>query len=143
MNFNQLLHQRDALLRQARLANVAFTLQQLGGFAARFRRAGLRGPATLSAADPETERLWPALVAHESSPAVIEEHFTEEDFVELADLLHFADSSAPGPDHVFRFEELEGRFLLPLRQELERAGIALPPPDQVNASLPQSPAPGG
>lgn len=43
MNFHHLILQRDALLRQARLANAAYAYQRLGEFAARIARARLRG----------------------------------------------------------------------------------------------------
>jgi hypothetical protein len=125
MKFLNLLHQRGALLRQARLANLAFTYQQLGDFVARIARAKLRGEVTLSLADPDADRLWPVLLAHESSQAVIEEHFTDEDIVELADILEFLDADNGATDFTFRIEELESRFMPGLRRELEKAGVAL------------------
>ena len=63
MNYHSLLQQRAALLRQARLANLAFAHDQLGEFAARVARAGLTGEVTLRLADPERELAWPVLAA--------------------------------------------------------------------------------
>ncbi|MDI1249112.1 MAG: hypothetical protein PSV13_09640 [Lacunisphaera sp.] len=52
MNFQQLLQQRDALLRQARLANTAYAYRRLDEFAGRIARARLHGAVTLRPGDP-------------------------------------------------------------------------------------------
>ncbi len=127
MNYQHLLHQREALLRQARLANVAFAHDQLASFGARIARAGLRGAVTLQTADPEADRPWPVLTAHTCSQAVIEEHFTDEDMVELADILVFVSDDAAA-EFNFRLEELTAEFQPALRRELEDAGILLEQP---------------
>jgi hypothetical protein len=126
MNFHQLIQQRDGLLRQARLANLAFAGQRLGVFAARIARARLRGLVRLRTGDPTAEQPWPGLTALEGSQAALEEHFLDEDGVELADILGFLGEDVAGGGFTFRLEELEDRFLSPLRQELESAGINLP-----------------
>ncbi len=123
MNFHQLIHQRDGLLRQARLANLAFACQRLGLYAARIARAQLHGLVRLHPGDPAGERPWPGLTALEGSQAVLEEHFLDEDGVELADILGFLGEEVNAGGCTFRLEELEGRFLTPLRRELASAGI--------------------
>lgn len=125
MKLHQLLQQRQALLRQARLANAAFTYCELGKFAARIARAKLRGQVTLQLADPAAQRAWPTLVAGEVSQAVIEEHFVDTDVLDLADLLVFASGGEGCASLTFRLEELDRRFRSVLRQELEDAGVVL------------------
>ena len=123
MNFHQLINQRDFLLRQARLANLAFAYQRLSVYAARIARGRLQGLVRLQPGDPAGDRPWPGLVALEGSQAVIEEHFLDEDGVELADILGFLDKEAGAADVAFRLEELGSRFLPGLRRELVQAGI--------------------
>ncbi len=123
MNFHQLLQQRDALLRQARLANTAYAYRRLGEFAGRIARAQLHGVVRLDPGDPVAERPWPGLTALEGSQAVLEEHFLDEDIIELADLLRFAGRDV-GEGITFRLEELGGRHLPGLRRELEQAGLS-------------------
>lgn len=122
MNFHQLLHQRDALLRQARLANTAYAYRRLGEFAGRMTRAQLHGAVRLDPGDPAGERPWPGLTALDGSQAVLEEHFLDEDILELADILGFLGQDT-GSGVTFRLEELEGRFLPGLRRELVLAGV--------------------
>jgi hypothetical protein len=127
MNLHQILQQRAALLRSARLANVAFAYDRLGLFGARITRARLHGEVCLHRADPDADRPWPVLLAREGSQSVIEEHFTDEDIVELADLLAFLHDEEVPTAFTFRLEELAGRFRPGLRHELETAGVALGP----------------
>lgn len=126
MNFQDLLDDRESLVRQARLANVAFAWQRLADFAARVERAGLRGRAVLVTADPPTDGRWPALNPWSASPAVVAEHFTDEDVVELADVLAFAGVEPVDGEVRFCFEELAERFIPPLREELQRGGVTVP-----------------
>lgn len=125
MKFHQLLHQRDALLRHARLANLAFAHHQLVEFGSRIAQARLRGSVTLSLADPSDDRHWPTLLAHEGNQSVIEEHFVDEDIVELADILSFLHEGEGAILFTFRLEDLETRFLTGLRRELAEAGVIL------------------
>jgi hypothetical protein len=124
-----LLTQRQALLRQARLANLAFAYTTLGDFAVRIVRGQLSGSVILKPADPSADRYWASLTALEGSQAVIEEHFADQDLMDLADVLGFI----LGNDAVeitFRLEDLAETFLVPLRVELEREGIMI---DKSNA----------
>jgi hypothetical protein len=124
MKLSHLLRQREALLRQARLANLAFAYQRLGEFAARIARGRLSGEVGLQEAAADGESYWASLTACEGSQSVIEEHFTEEDIEELADLIAYA-TDCEHLDVTFRIEELEVRYRQPLGNELERAGVSL------------------
>ncbi len=126
MNYHHLLRQRDALLQQARLANVAFAYHRLGEFATRVARARLRGAVVLRAGDPEGGQPWPGLSALEWSQAVLEEHFLDEELVELTDILIFLGEDVDDGGLTLRLEELAERFLPRLRHELEAAGIETP-----------------
>lgn len=119
-----LLTQRRDLLQQARLANLALAYNTLDQFVRRISRAQLSGAVTLSPALPREDRFCATLTAHEGSQSVIEEHFTDEDLIELADGIAFS----TGDDEVdvtFQLEEIAERFLVPLRNELETAGVQI------------------
>lgn len=126
MKLSSLLAQREALLRQARLANVALAYQTLSELAARFARAGLRGTVVLRSANPELEQYCATLTPEESSQSVVDEHFTDEDLMLLADMVAFA--TGHRSDDVleihFRCEDIVEAFVHPMRAELEQAGVA-------------------
>jgi hypothetical protein len=122
-----LLAQRQAVLRQARLANLAFAYRTLGIFERRVARAHLSGRVVLKPAAPHAERYWAVLLALEGSQSVIEEHFTDEDLMELADVLGFI-AGNDSAEITFRLEELAEGFLVPLRVELEREGVKIDGP---------------
>jgi hypothetical protein len=123
MKIDQLLQQRSSLLRQTRLANVAYVFAELRKFADRITRGNLRGKVTFHLADPEAQRAWPILVAEEGSQSVIDEHFLDYDILDLADLLVFTAGQEPPRTFTFRLEEFGRRFLPALRRELAEAGI--------------------
>jgi hypothetical protein len=135
MNFQELLLHRAALLQHARLANLAFAYDRLRMVAARFRQAGIVGCVTLHPVDPEAERFLPALVAHASSQAVIDEHFLDEDVAELSDVLAFLDDEGVPVELTFAAEDIEERWLPSLRGVLERNGLV--PPWSDPASRPE------
>jgi hypothetical protein len=125
MKLTQLLHHRDALIRQARLANVAFAFHRLRDFAVRIDRARLTGVVTLHGGDPAAEQPWPRLVADEGRQSTIEEHFLDEDVIELADILAFLHDSDRLSELSFRIEDIALRYLPRLRQELELANVVV------------------
>ena len=125
MNFHQLLQQRAGLQRQARLANAAFAYQRIGVFVARLARARLHGLVALWPGEPAGDRPWPVLTALEDSQVAIEEHFLDEDIVELVDILGFLGEDVHSGGLTFRLDELESQYLPQLRRELEVAGIAV------------------
>lgn len=124
MRISSLLRRRDTLLKQAYLANLAHAHQRLARIVERIARTGLRGWVRLQPADPEAGHYGPTLKACRRSPAFIEEHFTEEDIAELAQVIEFATEDY-GAEQIFRLEELGPRYLQPIRAELERAGVRL------------------
>lgn len=123
MKFNELLHRRDELLRQARLANVAYAYQWLGDFAERIERAGLFGSVTLRGPDAEEGRKQAELIADNFSQAVVQEHFLEEEIAELHAVLAFIHSASVIVELKFDLDEIAGRYLPPLRQALEAADV--------------------
>jgi hypothetical protein len=129
-----LLAERERLLRQARLANLAFTYQSLSSFAERIARAQLRGAVMLKPVAPHEERYCATLTALEGSQSIIEEHFTDEDLVELTDAIGFT-TGHNGVEITFRLEELAEVFLAPLRAELERKGVAIDAPAAPGAQV--------
>jgi hypothetical protein len=127
MKLSTLISSREELLRRAHLANLALAHETLRGFARRIAAAGLRGELVLQPAAPEEGRYCATLTAFASSQSVVEEHFTEEDLMDLADFLCLALGRTAGDprDIAFRGERFVETFLHPLRAELEAAGVAL------------------
>ena len=123
MDIHHLLHQRDAILRQARLANLAYAHQRLGEFSARLARAGITGEIRLEPAAPAEGRPEAVLQAR-CSPAVVAEHFLEADEAEFADLLAFAGSRTDGEAHVLDVAEIETVLRPALARSLAREGVA-------------------
>jgi hypothetical protein len=117
-----LLTQRQAVLKQARLANLAFAYTTLSDFSRRIACGQLSGSVTLKPAAPQQDRYWASLTALEGSQSVIEEHFADEDLMVLADVLGFV-LGTDVLEITFRLEELVDTFLVPLRVELEREGV--------------------
>jgi hypothetical protein len=140
MKLSFLLDQRQALLRQARLANLAFAFDRLGDFNTRIARARIRGEVRLQQAAPNAERFWASLTAQQGSQAVLDEHFTDEDLMDLADVIAYA-TGENEIDLTFRIEELGERFLDPLRARLQRAGVILADADKRGESSLESSRP--
>ncbi len=132
MKISKLLATRQALLRQTQLANLAHAYVTLHRFATRIARANLRGLVKLRPADPDDETFWASLTALESSQSVIEEHFADHELIELADAMVLA-TEINFDELEFRLEELSEKYVVPIRQTLEAAGIVidvdLPLPD--------------
>jgi hypothetical protein len=122
MKLSILLAQRQSLLQQARLANLAFAYERLSVFTSRIAYARLSGEVRLQHLPVEGERAQPSLTALQGSQSVIEEHFTEEDLVVLCDVIAYTTGESE-IDITFRIEELVDRLLTPLRERLEQAGI--------------------
>lgn len=123
MKISKLLASRQALLRQTQLANLANAYTILQRLAARIALANLRGLVRLRPADPEDECYWASLTALEGSQAVLEEHFTDNELLELAEAIGCAiDSDFCEID--FRLEDVGERFVEPLRQTLEQEGVS-------------------
>jgi hypothetical protein len=123
MKFHELLNRRSELLREARLANVAYAYQWLGDFAGRIERAGLRGSVTLRGPDPENDRAVAELIANDFSQAVVQEHFLEEEIAELHAVLAFVHGAGLIAELQLELDEIATRYLPSLRQALEAADV--------------------
>jgi len=141
MKLSLLLAQRSALLRQMRLANLAFAYAKLDEFAQRIARARLHGEVRLQAAAPDLERYGATLTALEGRQSVLEEHFTDEDLMDFVDAVALVTDKEP-VDVNFRLEQVSGNFLTPLRQQLVQAGVAIdrgtPSIEEANHEVPPS-----
>jgi hypothetical protein len=126
MKLSLLLTLRPALLRQARLSNLAFAYWKLSDFAGRIARARLQGEINLKQATPDTGRYWASLTALEGNQSVIEEHFSDEDLMDFADAIALTTGES-NLDLTFRIEQLSEKFLAPLRLKLEQGGIVIEP----------------
>lgn len=124
MKLSKILTTRQALLRQAQLANLAFAYAVLDRFATRIANANLRGLVKLRPADPTEERFWATLRALEGNQSVLEEHFADHELIEFADAMEFA-AEEEFTELDFRLEELSEKFLLPLRHMLELSGVEI------------------
>ena len=124
MNLTQLLSQRRTLLRQGHLANLAYAYVRLSELAQRLDRAGLKGTVRLRHAETETGVSWPTLTVDGANASVIEEHFTDEEVMEWADVFAFI-TAENELDLVFSPDALADRYLVPLRADLEHAGVVI------------------
>ncbi len=134
MKLSDLIASRNQLVRQATLANLAHAYQTLSTFAARIKRAGLRGPVQLVRSHVAPEHYWAALIPLAGHQSVIEEHFTDDDILELSEAIFFA-ADMEGPEISFSLEEVTETFLTPLRLQIEKAGITI----DVEQSTPSAP----
>lgn len=124
MKLSQLLLQRKALLRQARLSNLAYAYSQLGQLVARLERAELRGLVRLQPVSSTALDSWAMLTALEGNQSVIEEHFTDENILDLASFIALV-AGETDLEITFQLEDMREQFVVPLRRELERAGVVI------------------
>ncbi len=136
MKLSKLLATRHALLRQAHLASLAQAYLSLRGLATRIARADLRGAVRLQPAEPREERYWPTLTALAGSQAQLEEHFSDQDLMELADAVALAIES-DFDEIEFDLEDVGQFFVAPLRFALEQAGVTM----DLDAERPPQPRP--
>jgi hypothetical protein len=127
MKLSQLLSQRTAALRRARLANLGYAHEVLRDFIRRARAAQLHGRLHVRSADPDAECYAPLLIALDANNSVVEEHFTDEDIATLADVLEFVTGRSP-IDLTFEIDAMDGRFVGPIRAELRHAGVTIDSP---------------
>lgn len=128
MHFHTLLSGRPDILRQAHLANLALAFATLRDFAGRLARTPLTGRAVLHPPRPDDDRPWATLVAVDSSQSIVEEHFTDQDLLDLSDVLQFTlgqPAGTPPAEIAFRFESFAAQFVAPVRAELRRSGVRL------------------
>lgn len=124
LKLSQLLVARQGLLQGAQLANLALAFQVLQEFATRIHRARLTGLVRLQSPEATEEGCWAELTALEGNQSLIEEHFTDEDLMDLADTVAYV-TEADVVSMKFRIEQFSELFVAPLRAGLEQAGIAI------------------
>jgi hypothetical protein len=125
MKLSALLASRPTILRQAALAHTAAAWFTLHRVSSRIAAARLKGVVHLRQGDPAvTEAPWATLTSDDIRASVLEEHFTEDDLLEIADALAFATDS-PFADLEFSLETLEDAYAAPLLHTLQKAGVTL------------------
>ena len=124
MKISKLIATHHAIIEQARLANLAQAYLTLQRVAERVNRAQLCGLVNLRQPDADEGRLWATLTALEGRQSVLEEHFNDEDIMEIADAVAFVRGVAC-LDIMFRLEAMMAEFLVPLEAELKHAGVEL------------------
>lgn len=125
MKLSALLASRSTILRQAALAHAAAAWLTLHHASVRIAAAGLRGTVRLRQSDPAgDEAPWATLTSDEIRPSVLEEHFTEDDLLEIAGALAYA-TDTERADVEFRVETLEEAYAAPLLRSLQKAGVTV------------------
>jgi hypothetical protein len=124
MKLSQLVGARQHLLRCAHLANLSFAYRLLEEYATRIERARITGLVNLKSPEADDETCWAELTALEGHQSLIEEHFTDEDLMDLADAVAYM-TDCDAVDVTFRIEHFADVFLVPLRSVLDDAGIDL------------------
>lgn len=124
MKLSKLLATRKIIIQHANLANLAYSYFTLKRLADRVAHADLRGRVKLRTADAANDRYWAALTALEGNQSVIEEHFSDEDIMDLADAVAFA-IEGEFEEITFRLDEMTEAFVNPLRLILNQAGITI------------------
>lgn len=124
MKLSALLASRPTILRQAALAHTAAAWLTLQHASSRIAAAGLHGSVRLRQGDPAADEVpWATLTSDEIRHSVLEEHFTEDDLLEIADALAYA-TDMDRADIEFPIQALSG-YATPLWRTLEKAGVTL------------------
>ena len=125
MKLSALLASRPTILRQAALAHIAAAWLTLHHASTRIAAAGLHGTVRLTQSDPDADEApWAALTSEEIRSSVLEEHFTEDDLIELADAIGYATDS-DRIDVEFPIETLGETYGTPLLRTLKKSGVTL------------------
>jgi len=123
MNISKLLASRKTLIERTRLANLAFAYATLKRFAGIARRARLTGLVRVKLPDHRAECLCAEIVALSGNQSVIEEHFSDDDIVAIADAIAFT-ANADDTEIVLRIDDIPTAYLVPLMSALKRAGVS-------------------
>lgn len=124
MKISKLIATHQAILKQARLANLAEAYVTLLRCAGRVHRARLCGLVNLRQPDADEGRLWATLTALEGRQSVVDEHFCDEELMEFADAVAFVRGTNK-LDVTFKIEALNEAFVVPLEAQLKAAGVEL------------------
>ncbi|HWA29389.1 MAG TPA: hypothetical protein VG734_27310 [Lacunisphaera sp.] len=125
MKFDDHQRRQNELLQVIRVAKLAYAYQQMGKYAARITRAGLRGEVILRGPDPTSDYPPPVMLACGFNQSVLDEHFLPEDIAELHAVLAYLQSETAVAFR-FRLEDI-GAVYLPafrLAEALARKGLA-------------------
>ena len=125
MKLSALLASRPTILRQAALAHIAAAWLTLHYASVRIAAAGLHGTVRLTQSDPEADEApWAALTSDEIRASVLEEHFNEDDLIELADAIGYA-TDCDRIDVEFPLDRLGEIYGEPLLRTLKKSGVTL------------------
>jgi len=124
MKISKLIATHHAIIKQARLANLAQAYLTLRRCAERVQRARLSGLVNLRQPNAGEGRLWATLTALEGNQSVLDEHFCDEDLMEFADAVAFI-RGISDLNLSFRIETLMTEFVIPLETHLDLAGVEL------------------
>jgi len=122
MKISKLIATHHAIIKQARLANLAQAYFTLRRCAERVHRARLSGLVNLRQPNASEGRLWATLTAQEGNQSVLEEHFCDEELMEFADAIAFV-RGITDLNVSFRLETLMTEFVIPLETQLDLAGV--------------------
>ena len=136
MNLSELLKSRQGLLRQAHLANLAFSYTALQRFAERVENARIHGRVRLKPTGDDDEATPASLTALDGNQSVIEEHFADEDIHHMADSIAFA-IETPFSEIEFNLRDLSEKFAATLRHELHEAGVVIDRAEMVENDIPR------
>jgi hypothetical protein len=125
MKLSALLASRSTILRQAALAHTAAAWLTLQHASMRIAAAGLHGTVRLRQADPaEDDAPWATLTSDDIRTSVLEEHFTDDDILELAEAVAYA-SDTDFADAEFPLEALGETYAAPLLASLQKSGVKI------------------
>jgi hypothetical protein len=122
MKISKLIATHHAIIKQARLANLAQAYITLRLCAERVRRARLSGLVNLRQPNAGEGRFWATLAALEGNQSVLDEHFCDEDLTEFADAVAFV-RGISDLNLSFRIETLMTEFVIPLGTQLDLDGV--------------------
>ena len=124
MKLSALLASRPTILRQAALAHTAAAWLTLHRLSTRIAQARLAGVVHLRQDDPDSDDApWATLTSDDIRASVLEEHFTEDDLIELADAVAYA-TDVSYADIEFPIESLAA-YAEPLLRMLQKAGVTV------------------
>ena len=115
MKFDDLLNHHKELLQAARIAHLAYAYHQVGTFAGRIASTGLRGEVVLLGPDPKEKRPLAILHAVGFNQSVIEEHFLQDEIIELHAVLAYVHEAKAIIEMRFRLEDFGAVYLPALR----------------------------
>ena len=124
MKISKLIATHDSIIEQARLANLAQAYVTVRRCAEYVRQVQLFGLVNLRQPNADEGRLWASLTALMGNQSVLDEHFGEEELMELADAIAYIRGTT-NLNLTFKIETLSAEFVAPLETMLKQAGVVL------------------